>query len=470
MHCFQSKTGLFLLTVVCCLLCPAFLSAQEIEGTWRGQLSLPNGKLSLVFHIQRTPQGGYTTTFDSPDQGALGIPTGETTFSNATLSVSIPTLKASYKGTLMPEGEIKGTFTQGIPLPLDLQRQNDAKKTQEPRAPFPYRTEEVSILNEPDGIRLAGTLTLPKGGKPTVAVVMVTGSGKQNRDEEIGGHKPFLVIADHLTRHGIAVLRCDDRGAGKSQGDFARCTDEDFARDTEACIRYLRNRKEIAPDCIGIIGHSAGGGIAFRTAARDPKVAFVVSLAGAGVRGDSLMTRQIELVNRSMGASEAVVRKNVAFSRRQYDVLLQTDKSVEEIRKELSANAEKELPPLQRTDAAARQAIRKTVEQLTSPWYLHFMRYDPTADLKRVKCPVLALNGEKDIQVDAAQNLNAIQRKITSNGNRQVTVKAYPGLNHLFQTCKECTVSEYAYLPETFSPQVLDDITRWITTVMQKKK
>lgn len=404
------------------------------------------------------------TTLDSPDQGANGIKTQTTSFNDSTLIIQIPVIHASYKGKLNSDNTINGTFTQGMPLPLNLKKGEASrpKRPQEPQPPFPYRSEEVTVRNERDGINLAGTLTLPEKGTKFPAVVMVTGSGAQNRDEEIMGHKPFFVIADYLTRNGIAVLRCDDRGTAASQGTHATATNEDFATDTEAMVNYLRSRKEINAKKIGIIGHSAGGIIAFIVAKKDLSIAFVVSLAGAGVRGDSLMLKQVELISKSQGMPDAVWQGMKPSIRNRYAILQQTDKTPEELQKELYADVTKTMSPEQLKDLNTIQQISAQISSMTSPWYLHFMRYDPGQDLKKLKCPVLALNGEKDIQVDAAMNLAAIQERITGNGNKNVTVKAYPNLNHLFQTCEKGTLAEYGQLEETINPEVLKDIIEWI--------
>ena len=440
------------------------VSAQDISGAWHGKLSLPTGSLTIVFHISQTEQGTYVTTLDSPDQGANGIKTQTTSFNDSTLIIQIPVIHASYKGKLNSDNTINGTFTQGMPLPLNLKKGEASrpKRPQEPQPPFPYRSEEVTVKNERDGINLAGTLTLPEKGTKFPAVVMVTGSGAQNRDEEIMGHKPFFVIADYLTRNGIAVLRCDDRGTAASQGTHATATNEDFATDTEAMVNYLRSRKEINAKKIGIIGHSAGGIIAFIVAKKDLSIAFVVSLAGAGVRGDSLMLKQVELISKSQGMPDAVWQGMKPSIRNRYAILQQTDKTPEELQKELYADVTKTMSPEQLKDLNTIQQLSAQISSMTSPWYLHFMRYDPAQDLKKLKCPVLALNGEKDIQVDAAMNLAAIQERITGNGNKNVTVKAYPNLNHLFQTCEKGTLAEYGQLEETINPEVLKDIIEWI--------
>ena len=443
---------------------PSHLSAQDISGTWHGKLSLPAGSLTIVFHIKHTEQGTYMTTLDSPDQGTKDIKTETTSFQDSTLTVQIPIIHASYKGKLNADQTITGTFTQGMPLPLNLTKGefSGPKRPQEPQPPFPYKVEEVNVKNTQDGITLAGTLTLPEKGSKFPAVVLVTGSGAQNRDEEIMGHKPFLVISDYLTRNGIAVLRCDDRGTAASQGDYASATNEDFAKDTEAALNYLRSRKEINTRKIGIIGHSAGGIIAFIVAAKDPSVAFIVSLAGAGVRGDSLMLKQVESISKSQGMPDAVWQGMKPSVRNRYAMLQQADKTTGELQKELYADVTKTMSPEQLKDLNTVQQISAQISSMTSPWYLHFMRYDPAKDMKKIKCPVFALNGERDIQVDAAMNLTAIQQRISENGNKKVTVKAYPNLNHLFQTCEKGTLAEYRQLEETISREVLKDITDWI--------
>lgn len=452
-----------LLLLTCLLLSIMTVAAQDITGTWNGKLNLPNGTLTIVFHIS-ADGNGYKTTLDSPDQGATGIVTGSTTFQGSTLTIDIPIIHASYKGELKADGKLHGTFTQGLPFPLELNKGKAAKlkRPQAPRPPYPYRTEDIKFKNKQAGITLAGTLTLPKEGKRFPAVILLTGSGPQNRDEEIMGHKPFLMIADYLTRNGIAVLRFDDRGVGKSEGNFQTATGADFTRDAEAALKYLQSRKEIDPQKTGLLGHSEGGTTAFTIAARNKNVAFVVSLAGTGVKGDSLMLKQAEAICKSQGMPASVWEKEKDQLRHIYGLLAQ-DKSPVEIEKELRAEAQKKaLLPTMQANEATKQQIENQIKTMTSPWYLYFMRHDPAADLRKIKCPVLAVNGEKDIQVDAAMNLKAIEENIKSNGNKQVTTKRYPGLNHLFQHCHACTIAEYGQLEETISPEVLKDIAGWM--------
>lgn len=442
------------------------MSAQDIVGSWNGKLALPNGvSLTMVFHITKTVQG-YTSTLDSPDQGARGIPTASTVLVNKTLTISIPSIGASYKGEWKEEGKMEGAFTQGVNIPLSLTKGEVAKpkRPQEPHGPFPYLTEEIKFRNEQAGITLAGTLTLPQQGKNFPVVVLVTGSGPQDRNEELYGHKPFWVIADDLTRKGIAVLRFDDRGVGQSEGSFQSSDGSHFATDAAAALNYLKTRKEINPKKMGLVGHSEGGSIAFMQAARNKDVAFIVSLAGPGVKGDSLMLRQAELIGKSQGATDLAWSMQKPILRHRY-ALLTTHKSLEVLRQELYEDIVRTIPAESLKDERIKKQVADGINTMTSPWYLHFMRYDPTADLQKIQCPVLALNGERDVQVDADMNLTAIESNIKKSGNQQVTIKKYPGLNHLFQHCKSCTLSEYGQLEETISPEVLQDMADWILKI-----
>ncbi|WP_455593335.1 alpha/beta hydrolase family protein [Bacteroides sp.] len=453
----------FLLTSL--LLITLFISAQDITGTWKGKLSLPMGQLNLVFNISRNGEL-YKATCDSPDQGVNGIPTESATFTGSVLTIQIPAISASYKGEMKEDGKIHGTFTQGLPFPLVLEKGEieKPKRPQEPQPPFPYKTEEVTFRNEEADITLAGTLSLPQQGSKSPAVVLITGSGPQNRDEELAGHKPFLVIADYLTRHGIAVLRFDDRGTAQSGGNFQTSTSIDFATDAAAALKYLRSRKEINPKKTGLLGHSEGGLIAIMQAAKDKNLSFIVSLAGPGVKGDSLMLKQAETIFKSQGMAEAAWLSLKPSLRERYAILTQ-DKSAEQIKAEFHENVMKTIPPGTTVDNSLRQRMENEINAMTSPWYIQFMKYDPTAALQKIKCPVFALNGEKDIQVDAAMNLKAIEENILSNGNKKVTTKMYPELNHLFQHCKQCTLTEYGQLEETISPEVLKDVANWILNI-----
>ena len=399
-----------------CLLCPFFgVSAQHaMDGVWTGKLNVGPQTLTLVLHVAHETSGNAVCALDSPDQGAMNIPVKSDYCSPDSISVSLEQLGLSYQGRLKGD-EIVGTFMQGMAFPLTLKRgEEKLKRPQNPVEPFPYKTEEVTFTNATDKATLVGTLSYPtdyKKGK-TPVVLMVTGSGQENRDEEIFGHKPFLVIADYLARHGVASLRYDDRGFGKSTGgDVKHATTADFARDAASGIKFLRTLKCFSK--VGVLGHSEGGSIAFMLGAKG-KVDFVISMAGIGVRGDTALTAQ---ANRLLELSGQPMR----LSTLQYRVNAYMKKS---------------------------------------PWLNFFMDYDSSGDISKTLCPVMAINGERDVQVISSLNLIGIKAHLTENPKN--FVKEYPALNHLFQHCATGNVSEYRMIEETISPEVLEDIVRFI--------
>jgi pimeloyl-ACP methyl ester carboxylesterase len=437
-------------------------SGTAIEGYWAGKLKVLNQELSLGFGISKTPEGGLKATLDSPDQGANDIPVEETTFKDGKLRLTMKALQAVYFGTLAKDGgSIEGTFVQGgTTLPLVLKkgdRSAPRKRPQEPAKPYPYAEEEVAYST----IRIAGTLTLPKTRGPHPAVVLITGSGPQDRDEAIVGHRPFLVLADHLTRQGIAVLRCDDRGVAKSTGKFARATSEDFADDVLAGVEYLKTRPDIDARQIGLIGHSEGGLIAPLAAAQSKDVAFIVLLAGPGVPGDEILYSQVAALLKFQGKSPEAIAANRVIQQRTYGVL----KEVADARlagQKMRAIVEEELAGLPESVRKEIGEMNKIQDALPGPWFRYFITYDPRPTLRKVTCPVLALNGEMDYQVAPAQNLPEIEKALKEGGNPDVTVKQLPRLNHLFQTCQTGSGDEYARIDETYSPVMLDLVSDWI--------
>lgn len=444
------------------LLAAVSARAQGITGDWGGTLKVGAQSLKIVLHIA-SADSGYTATMDSPDQGAFGLPVDSVLYRNPQLTLKQLRLGATISGTVTGD-TLKGIFVQGgFPLPLTLVRGDFAlRRPQEPKPPFPYRSEEVSIYNAKDSITLAGTLTLPEGKGPFPAVVLVTGSGPQNRDEELMGHKPFAVIADYLTRRGIAVLRYDDRGVGQSGGDFATGTSADFTRDALAAFDFLIERPEIARKKAGILGHSEGGTIVFMAAAQDPGVRFVVSLAGAAARGDSILLKQNGDILRSQGAPDSAANAYVDALR---DIFrLQESYPPEYLRlhrdslsKVLFAGDRGRLLP-----APVRQNALTVLTTPVAAWMRYFKQNDPKPYILATRCPILAINGTKDTQVDAAINLGLIQEYTAESGNKRVTVKSYEDLNHLFQHAVTGSPNEYAQIEETISPEVLADIADWI--------
>lgn len=390
------------------------VQGQGLQGDWTGKLSLGAQKLSLVFHIDAADK---KVTLDVPEQGATGIPMTVNHLSDDSISVLVPQIKMSFSGRLATD-ELHGTFTQGpISCPIVCIRgQRKYLRPQEPTPPLPYPTEEVVFKNDKAGVTLSATLTYPKDFKwgKTPVVLFVTGSGPQNRDEELFFHKPFLVIADALAKAGIASLRYDDRGVGKSTGNFREATTLDFADDATAGLQYLHDRKEFGK--VGLVGHSEGGMIGFILGSQQ-KTDFIVSLAGPATRIDTLMCMQLNKLARAKGATEDVVN------------------SAENARKMLLA-----MNP--------------------SAWTKAFVDLDMVPYVKKVDCPVFHANGSLDLNVPAELTIPALRRHLPSN--RKTLIKEYGGLNHEFQHATTGNPEECVNIEETFAPEVLNDMTTWI--------
>lgn len=463
-----------LLLNICCIITASLLYGQDITGQWNGLLKVPGIQLSLVFHISKT-DSGYSAIMDSPDQGAKGIPVNTLTYENSVLKLAITKAGIEYEGALNKANIFSGNFKQaGQVFPLSLSREMVEKKKilrpQEPVKPYPYHTEEIQFENKQAHITLAGTLSFPNKEGMFPAVVLITGSGPQNRDEELLGHKPFLVLSDHLTRNGIAVLRFDDRGTAASKGNFKTATSADFATDVESAVQYLATRKEINKTKIGLIGHSEGGIIAPMVAARSAEISFIVLLAGTGITGDKILLLQQELIGKASGERDDELQKTKRINKGAFDIVssaVDTVKLKTDLTNYLKL-ALKENPAANKPGGMSDDAfIQLQVSQLTSPWMKYFISYDPAVNLEKVKCPVLAINGEKDLQVPPEINLASIKRALEKAGNKNVTVKELPGLNHLFQECKTGSPDEYAEIEQTISPIALATITTWILEIVK---
>ncbi|MGE0088651.1 MAG: alpha/beta hydrolase family protein [Bacteroidales bacterium] len=458
-----------ILLIVLFIVSSTMVFGQNIEGQWNGMLDIQGMKLRLVFNITKT-ETGLSATMDSPDQGAKGIPVTSVSFENNKLKITIASAAIEYTAELIDSTIFKGTFNQGgYSFPLDMAQKIIEKpvvvKVQDPKKPYPYYEENIRFENKNEHFFLAGTLTLPAKEGSFPAVVLISGSGPQDRNEEIFGHKPFLIIADFLTRNGIAVLRFDDRGTAKSEGDLKNATSMNFADDVEFALEYLKSRKEINSKQIGLIGHSEGGIIAPIVAARSKDVSFIILLAGTGIPGNELLLLQQELISKAMGISEEEISKNRKINKGAFDIVLNStdnEKLASELTeyiKEVSKNNPDSEKPAGLTED---EYIKMQVDQLTSPWMIYFIKYNPYLILKDVKCPVLALNGEKDLQVPPKENLQAIKKGLFEGGNKNVVAKELPGLNHLFQECITGAPSEYAQIEQTFSPVALDEMLNWI--------
>lgn len=437
------------------------VQAQSVDGSWTGKLSVGGTQLTIVLNITKGADGKFACTLDSPDQGAKGIPADITVTDGTKVKVSIANLMATYEGEVK-DGEMKGTFTQqGFPFPLNL-KPGEAKlnRPQTPKEPYPYVTKELTVSNQADGAELSGTLTYPVGyekmdKRSVPVVVMVTGSGLQNRDEEVFGHKPFLVLADYLARNGIASLRYDDRGAGKSTGDTGKMTSETNMRDALAVVEAVRKSGEFGK--VGVLGHSEGGAIAFMIGARG-KADFIVSMAGTGVSGKDVMLAQNRILLVQAGTPTGMADDYCKALGGVLDAIASTG-SIADPKTEAQAVVARTGVSL---PAPAVDNLAMVIETCT-PWLKYFISYDPSADIRNVKCPVMAVNGSKDTQVTATENLSAIRRLLPAN--KMNVVKEYDGLNHLFQHCTTGIVTEYNQIEETMSPEVMADIAAWINKV-----
>lgn len=459
--------------IVCLLTLSQSAKSQDVDyksitGSWIGKISTGAIDLRIVFNISLTGKDTLSATLDSPDQGAKNIKMGTVTFTGKTLRIVAPMMLAEYNGTVKNDTLIEGTWKQaGNSLPLNVVRLKAAftiNRPQEPNPPFPYSTQDVTFTNEKFNIKLAGTITRPAGKGPFPAVVLISGSGAQNRDEELMGHKPFKVIADFLSRNGIAVLRYDDRGVGKSEGSPFNATSADFATDSEAAFNFLRNNPDINQKAIGLIGHSEGGLIAPIVASSNKDIAFIISLAGPGVSGEQIIHTQGADISRASGIDEKQIEENISINKKIFAVLKKESDDNKAAEKMLEVYkqilAKKNTTP-EETEKNLKQ-IQSSLNPAGLTWMRYFMYTDPAKFWKKVSCPVLALNGSKDLQVAADVNLPAIEKALKSGGNNNIKTVKLDGLNHLFQHSGTGLPSEYGNIEETFSPEALKIITDWI--------
>jgi len=456
----------------------SFLFAQENQkkeekkftNLWEGKLKIGAVSLRIVIKTFKNDDGSNGAFLDSPDQNVNNIPIEKILFTEDSLKFESNTIGAKYIGAVVKDSMIiRGNFTQrGMTLPLELKKIDklvEVKRPQNPRKPYPYNDEEVTFENKSANITLVGSFTYPKSDGKFPAVVLVTGSGPQDRDESLMNHKPFLVISDYLTRNGIAVLRYDDRGFGKSKGNFAAATSEDFATDALAAVEYLKTRKEVNPKKIGIAGHSEGGLIAPMCAVNSNDVSFIVMLAGPGVAGKDILILQTELIMKAEGSKEEDIKKSIEENKSYYNIISEeTDSTV--MYKKLLAMYDKDVSKLtdeeKKKPEYSKENFERAAKTLLSPWFRFFVKYDPRPTIEQVTVPVLALNGGKDLQVPPFQNLPKIEEALKAGGNKNFKVVELPGLNHLFQPAKTGGVSEYGNIETTFSEDALKIMKDWI--------
>ncbi|MGC9355862.1 MAG: alpha/beta hydrolase family protein, partial [Mariniphaga sp.] len=448
------------------------LSAQEninckFTGNWSGKMVLSGSKLELIFKISLEENGKLSAKMDVPAQGAMNLPVSQIHVKTDSIFLQVAMIAGRFYGKMVNDTTIAGNWIQsGLNFPLTLiqtEKVTELKRPQTPQSPFPYQVEEVSYENTKAGIKLAGTLTLPEKAENFPAVILISGSGAQDRDETIFEHKPFWVIADYLTKNGIAVLRVDDRGVGGSEGNTGNSTSKDFAGDVLAGIEFLKNRKEIDLAKIGLIGHSEGGIVAPIAANKINEVAFVVLLAGSGIPGEQILYEQGRLIGLASGMTEEQVVQNQKNQEAIFNII-KTEKDSAVRLDRLQRSFTGGMYPMMNEDQ--KTAVDQQVAAVNSPWFHYFLTYDPRPELSKLKCPVLALIGEKDLQVPPKSNLPAIEKALSDGGNKNFKTMELPGLNHLFQHCETGVIAEYAQIEETISPEVLEIISEWIWKVI----
>jgi pimeloyl-ACP methyl ester carboxylesterase len=433
-----------------------------VEGLWQGAVETHGMRLRFQLHISHDTEGSLIAALDSLDQGVSGLPANHVRLKDPIFHFEIPSLAGVYEGTLnAAKNAITGKWSQTSAdnLELDFKRSDqtlELRRPQTPARPFPYLEEEVSFAGAGEGITLAGTLSLPKGAGPFPAVLLIAGSGPQDRDESLANHRPFLLISDALTRKGIAVLRYDKRGVGKSTGNPDAATTMDLAADAKAALAFLKSRKEIDGSRIGLLGHSEGAIIAPYLAGHSNEVKWLVLLAAPATTGEETLLNQSELIGRAGGLSDDQLDASLGFDQAAY-ALVRKEKDPNVLAEKLvglvkDSGLDAALPPA---------ALETQLRMLASPWFRFFLDYDPLPNLKTVSCPVLALYGQKDLQVAAKANLPLLQKAFHDSVNTQVDTRELPDLNHLFQHAYTGTPAEYAAIEETFSPEALSLIADW---------
>lgn len=460
-------------SVLFCLLATTITAQKnKIIGTWEGKINV-GVQLRIVFNFKDSA-GNIIGTTDSPDQGIKGVACSNVIVRNDSLLLEVPDFKGKYAGKFKNDSTITGKLIQGIGIDLTLVKVlkvSALPRPQTPHQPYSYISRDVEYDNADKSVHYGATITIPKGKGPFPAVLLITGSGAQNRDEEIFEHKPFAVIADHLTKHGYIVMRVDDRSTGKTTGNFSGSTTADFAKDVNTSLNYLKNKKEVDVKHIGLIGHSEGGIIAPIVASQRNDISFIILLAAPGEKVSKLMEDQNIAILRSNGFTKEAAEDYGILFHNMIPVIIRA-KNLGEATNNLNdvVGAWRNTTPKPIVmgttgiinDSTQKIFVNAFASSLSTPWYKYFLQFDPGQYLTKLHCKVLALNGDKDLQVLSAPNLSAIKSALQKSRSPVYVVKEMPGLNHLFQHCKKCTVNEYGQLEETFSPEVLDIISEWL--------
>ena len=446
-------------------------AVAEILGQWGGTVEIPGNPLSFILHV-KDEDGQVKASADSPDQGATGLLVDQISLEDGTVRFTMQALGVEFTGQLSEDhNTIAGDFVQqGMQFKLTLTRGASPKQVyerpQNPQPPFDYLVKEVVVNNQQAGITLAGTLTLPKNSPVKAAAVMITGSGPQDRDETVFEHKPFWVIADHLTQQGYAILRMDDRGVGESTGDFKTATSEDFVTDISAGVDFLKQQADIPADKVGVIGHSEGGMIGPMLAAERDDLAFVIMLAGPGIPITELLAEQKYLIALASGGDQDALQaqrvKDLAF----HDVLAQYAGTAQ-YTEQASLHLRQTMADQVDSEVQLEALVSSTLKPYSTPWFEYFIAYDPAPFISRIKAPVLAINGSKDLQVAAASNLAGIEQILSAAGHSDYSIVNLPGLNHLLQDSDTGSPMEYVSITTTVEPVALHAMSDWLSARFQ---
>jgi pimeloyl-ACP methyl ester carboxylesterase len=459
--------------------CFGFTQTAKWQGIWQGRLQA-GISLRLVFHLQQDEQGSWSALMDSPDQGVTNIACKVDWITDDSLALSIPSIKGSLYARKINDSSLQGTWQQGVRLPLLLRRAAKAwqvSRPQTPQAPFPYRTDSVIIKSAATGLQYGASICYPAGEGPHPALLLISGSGPQNRDEELLGHKPFAVLADYLCKRGYIVLRADDRGTGLSSGDFTSATTADFCADARAQLAWLKKQPEVDTARMGLLGHSEGGLIAGMLASQDKGIAFLILMAAPGIAIDSLMAEQNKAVLVSSGIVAPAATSYAAFYKRAVPACAAAPSRDSAYRFLIERFRQwKESVPraysISTTGVYDEQSLNRwasaMVNQLYTPWFRYFIQLDPAGNLQKISCSVLAINGSKDLQVPAVSNLQGIRKALEKSAAKNYELKELEGLNHLFQECHSCRINEYGSLEESISPKALELIGDWLARNMKE--
>lgn len=462
--------------IITALLIACFITnalSQDLAGVWHGMAKTPDNKEVIFVFLFEKDDEGYHTTMAVPTFNVSGIKPKSTSLADGKLTIDGAELGMKYEGVWNETTtQIEGTYEEGsVKLVLALQKGNPniakPNRPQEPVKPYPYYEEKVTFKHAEAGISLAGTFTRPSQKGKYPVVVLISGSGRHDRDASMMTHRPFLVLSDYLTRKGIAVLRFDDRGFGESTGDFSKATTADFAQDVLSAVRYLKSRKDIDAKQIGLIGHSEGAIIAPLAANQSTDISFIVALAGTGILGSEVSVMQSKTLRPFPVSDEAAFEKNV----RKSIEIASSDDEISQKRKDLLAHNNTYLTPILKSLGAPAENIsafiKNETESVLKPWNNYFFTYNPADEFEKLRIPVLSLNGSKDTQVDATVNQLAIRNALIKGNNKNYKIVELENLNHLFQACTTGNINEYKNIEQTISPIALEEISTWMLEIIK---